>query len=184
MKRTGFRKLTYKEALEKRKAKISRLRASTIAQEPHKHLKVTPKRRKKTDRQKAEEKIWELCKAIIRKKYPNVCYTCGAHGLEGSNWHTGHGKPKGALQLRFKYDLRNLKPQCMRDNKNLGGLQDIFIAKLEREEEGLEFLKEACVKIDGRWEIRRDIPTMGGTDALIFLNEKIAEYTQILESMV
>lgn len=159
------------------------LKARRMPQDARKPLKLTPKRRKKTDRQKAEEKIWELCKAIIRKKYPNVCYTCGAHGLEGSNWHTGHGKPKGALQLRFKYDLRNLKPQCMRDNKNFGGLQDIFIAKLEREEEGLAFLNEACVKIDGRWEIRRDIPTMGGTDALIFLNEKIREYEDILKTL-
>lgn len=143
---------------------------------------VKKKRRKRTERQKAEDQIWELCKAIIRKKYPNNCYTCSAQGLEGMNWHTGHGKPKGALPLRFKYDLRNLKPQCMHDNYNLGGCSDIFIAKLEREEEGLAFLMEACVKIDGVWTIRKD-QTMGGTDGLIFLKEKIKEYQALLESL-
>jgi len=143
------------------------------------------KRRKKTPRQKAEEKLWELCKQITRKRYQNpnggwTCYTSGQHIDEPAKCQTGHGKPKGALPLRFQYDLRNLRPQCYHANINLGGMQDIFIARLEREPEGLAFLQEACVKEDGEWKIRRDIPTMSGTDALIFLNEKIDEYTKIL----
>lgn len=182
MKRTGFRKLTYKEALAKKQA----TKGHRIAQVKSKPSKVTRKRKKKTDRQKAEEKLWELCKAIIRKKYQNfdgtwTCYTSGARLINPQDVHTGHGKPKGALKLRYQYDLRNLRPQSFNANINLGGMSDIFIAKLEREEEGLQFLQEACVKIDGRWEIRHDTPTISGTDALIFLNEKIREYEDKLQ---
>lgn len=164
------------------------LKARKMPQVKSKPIKVTRKRRKKTPRQKAEEKLWELCKAIIRKRYQNfdgtwTCYTSGARLINPQDVHTGHGKPKGALKLRYQYDLRNLRPQSFNANINLGGMSDIFIAKLEREEEGLEFLQEACVKIDGRWEIRHDTPTMSGIDALIFLNEKIREYEDILNSM-
>lgn len=132
-------------------------------------------------RKKLEKDLWELCKQIIRKRHGNTCYTSGKVGLTGSDWHTGHGKPKGALPLKYQYDLRNLRPQCMHSNVNLGGESDIFIAKLEREKEGLEFLKEACIKINGRWEIKRE-PLMGGTEAVIFLMKKIEEYKQMLST--
>ena len=123
--------------------------------------------------------LWILCKKIIRKLYPPICYTCGKTGLQKWNWQTGHGKPKGALPLKFQYDLRNLRPQCMTCNIHLGGCTDIFLAKLEKEKEGKQFLKESCVKIDGRWEIKREEP-MGSIDAWIFVNNLIEEYTEIL----
>lgn len=63
----------------------------------------------------------------------------------------------------------------MRCNIHLGGASDIFIANLEREEEGLEFLVDACVKMNGKWEIEHQ-PPMGGKDALIFLEGLIEEY--------
>ena len=145
------------------------------------------KRKKRTVRQKLEDDLWELCKEITRRRYINddgtwTCYTSGSRILESSNVHTGHGKANGALSLKYKYDLRNLRPQSFRANINLGGMSDIFIAKLEREEEGLEFLEEACVKIDGRWEIRR-IPPMGSLEAEEFLRAKIAEYEALLKTL-
>lgn len=201
MRRTPFRTQSKEEIAEKLQAKRLKLMSPEAKQARQRKLQekrsktilkgnkakvatgtTKKKTRKRTERQKAEDQIWELCKKIIRKKYPNNCYTCSSQGLEGMNWQTGHGKPKGALPLRFKYDLRNLKPQCMHDNYNLGGCSDIFIAKLEREEEGLAFLTEACVKVDGVWTIRKD-QTMGGTDGLIFLKEKIKEYQHILAEM-
>lgn len=125
------------------------------------------------------KKIWVLCGKLNRIMNPPTCYTCGAGGLSGSNWHPGHGKPKGALPLRFKYDMRNIKSQCMRCNCHLGGCSDIFIAKLEKEKEGKAFLKEACVKIEGHWEIKHTT-TMGGVEAWGFLTNLISEYEQIL----
>lgn len=75
----------------------------------------------KSEISKVQTKLWELCKQITRKKYGNVCYTCGAVGLSASNWHTGHLIPKASLGAFLKYDLRVLRPQCYHCNINLGG---------------------------------------------------------------
>lgn len=142
------------------------------------------KRKKRTPRQILEDKLWDECKRIIRKRYQNedgtwTCYTSGQRIDEPAKCQTGHGKPKGALPVRFKYDLRNLRPQCHHANINLGGMTDIFVAKLEREEEGLEFLNEACVKIDGRWEIKKG-QTMGSMEAFEFLQKMYEHYKSLL----
>lgn len=142
-------------------------------------------RRKKTERQKLEGRIWELCKKIIRHRYKRkdgtwLCYTSG-HTLDSPrNCQTGHGKPKGALPLRYKYDLRNLKPQCMRCNMHHGGMTDIFIKKLEREKSGLKFLEEACRKTKEGWVIKKD-QTMGSLEAEMFLRDLEEKYKKILQ---
>lgn len=170
MKRSGFRKPTIEEVKEKQARKAVKRKLPRVKSKP---------RKVKTTRKKLEDKIWELCKQIIRKRHGDTCYTCGARSLEGSNWQTGHGKPKGALPLRYKYDLRNLRPQCMKDNLHYGGLSDIFIAKLEQEPEGLAFLEEACEKTDGTWRIKQG-NTMGGKDATIFLEKLYDEYKALI----
>lgn len=86
-----------------------------------------------------QRKIWELCKHIIRKKYGNVCYTCGRTGLEGSNWHTGHLWAKASLGAWLKYDLRVLRPQCYHCNINLGGSGADFWVKMVRDN-GQEYM--------------------------------------------
>lgn len=130
---------------------------------------------KKSDRKKLEDKVWNECKRIIRERHGDKCYTCPASNLEGSNWQTAHGKAKGALPLRFKYDLRNLRPQCMRCNLHMGGMSDIFITKLEKEKDGLAFLKESCTHTDDGWIIKHG-DTMGGKDATFFLENLLTEY--------
>jgi hypothetical protein len=168
MKRSGFKKPTLEEVKEKQ--------AKKRATRSHKMPVVKSKpRKRKTDRKKIEEALWVECRRIVRARHGDTCYTCGAQGLEGVNWQCGHGKPKGALPVRFKYDERNLRPQCMRCNIHLGGVSDIFIAKLEQELEGLEFLQEACEKTDGTWRIKQD-NTMGGKDATIFLENLLDTY--------
>jgi len=126
----------------------------------------------KTERQKLNDKIWKLCRKYTRLKYPNKCYTCGRSGLEGHNWQTGHGKSKGVLSVQFQYDLRNLRPQCYNCNINLGGQSDIFLAKLEKEPEGLEFLKDSCVKQNGYWAVK-SVPLLGGIKAIEFLKVEV-----------
>lgn len=133
---------------------------------------------KKSDRKKLEDKVWNECKRIIREKHGDNCYTCGARNLEGSNWQTGHGKAKGALSIRYKYDLRNLRPQCMRCNLHMGGMSDIFITKLEKEKDGLAFLKESCTHTSDGWIIKHG-DTMGGKDATFFLENLLTEYKQL-----
>lgn len=86
-----------------------------------------------------KSKIWELCKTIIRKKYPNNCYTCGQTNLSAGNWHTGHFVSKSLCNSKMKFDLRNLRPQCYRCNINGGGAGAIFY-KLMVEREGQEYV--------------------------------------------
>lgn len=92
---------------------------------------------KKQSKQKIsviQRAIWDLCKKLIRTKYGNVCYTCGATGLSGKNWHTGHMLAKGSLGAYLKYDLRLLRPQCMMCNIHHGGMGAEFIEKMRRVE--------------------------------------------------
>lgn len=98
MKRTGFKR---KAAKALKRSKLKRISKAPIS--------------------KIQRILWELCKQIIRKLYGNICYTCGRTGLEGSNWHTGHGIPKASCGASLKYDLRILRPQCYHCNINLGG---------------------------------------------------------------
>lgn len=106
--------------------------------------------------------IWEECKRIIRAKYMNkdgtwTCYTCNKTLIYPKDVQTGHGKSKGSLSVKFKYDLRNLRIQCYNCNINLGGATDIFLAKLEKEKEGLAFLNETCIKDEfGAWRLKHD----------------------------
>jgi len=93
-------------------------------------------RLKKESKQKIsviQREIWELCKQIIRLTYGNVCYTCGAVGLVGSNWHTGHLWAKASLGAFLKYDLRVLRPQCYSCNINKGGMGADFYRKMVSE---------------------------------------------------
>ena len=182
MKTSGFKKkLTTPLKRTPFKAKTP-LRASKINPKPLKAKKASklPKpKKKRTTRQKLEKMLWEECKRIIRLRYPNTCYTSGATNLTGANWHTGHGKSKGELPIRYKYDLRNLRPQSYHANINLGGMSDVFIAKLEQEEEGLQFLEESCRHIDGYWQIKKE-SDLGGKDATIFLENLLAEYKLLI----
>lgn len=143
----------------------------------HKIAQVKSKA-KKVSVASLKEKLWLECKRITRKRFPNICYTCGATGLEKHNWQTGHGKAKGALPLRFKFDIRNLRPQCYHCNHEGNGMTDIFIAKLEQEPEGFAFLEEACYfdEIIGQWRIRQDIPSLGGIEATIFIENLLKQY--------
>lgn len=99
------------------------------------------KKQSKMPISKVQRKLWEECKRIIRKKYGNVCYTCGRTGLEGSNWHTGHLIAKASLGAFLKYDLRLLRPQCYNCNINCGGMGAYFIEKM-RQVEGDEYVNQ------------------------------------------
>ena len=97
----------------------------------NKHMKRTAlKKKSKSPQRKIEDALWEECKRITREQFGNVCYTCGARGLQGSNWHTGHMWSKASLSAFLKYDLRVLRPQCYNCNVNRGGQGADFYAKM------------------------------------------------------
>jgi len=104
-----------------------------------------------------QNKIWDCCKQIIRKKHGNVCYTCGATGLIGSNWHTGHLWAKASLGAFLKYDLRVLRPQCYKCNIHHGGAGALFYARMVRENgqeymDSLERERQVTVKAIDHYE--------------------------------
>lgn len=101
-------------------------------------------RLKKKSKQKIsliQRKLWQECKRIIRKRFGNSCYTCGAKDLIGSNWHTGHLWAKASLGAFLKYDLRILRPQCYDCNINKGGMGADFYLKMCKEN-GEEFMQK------------------------------------------
>lgn len=97
------------------------------------------KRKSKSLTRKTQDELWELCKQITRKRYGNVCYTCGKGDLSGSNWHTGHMWAKASVGANLKYDLRILRPQCYFCNVNCGGRGAEFYARMLREN-GQEYM--------------------------------------------
>ena len=127
MKRTPLKRktgLSRKAPLKAKTGLVSRmpLKRSKLGLGGTKDKKMSKgSTRKKLTSKQLQDKIWIICKRIIRARYGNTCYTCGKTGLEGSNWHTGHFIPKAACGAYLKYDLRNLRPQCYHCNINLGG---------------------------------------------------------------
>ena len=98
-----------------------------------------------------KRKLELLCKLIMRKQYPNVCYTCGQTGLIGSNWQTGHVPwPKSVLGAYLKYDLRVIRPQCWLCNIHHGGMgAEAYIKMLEEigEEKMAQLQKDRQVTV-------------------------------------
>ena len=115
---------------------------------------------------KLQRELWEHCKRVTRKKYGNVCYTCGATGLESSNWHTGHFLTKSTCSALMKYDLDNLRPQCYRCNIHLSGNWVAFEEHLKRDK-GEDFPAELK---------RRNQETSGAKYDELFYQSKIDEY--------
>lgn len=102
-------------------------------------FKKNKKRRKLPPLKTIKNKLWLICKLLIRRTYGNVCYTCGKTGLEGFTWQTGHMIPKSVLPTFLKYDLRVLRPQCSYCNRTLGGNGAIF-EKNMRDIEGHKYV--------------------------------------------
>lgn len=87
-----------------------------------KYTNMPRKRRKRGELVKLQDKIWILCKNIIRLRYKHVCYTCGSKNLKGINLQTGHMISKKGLDPYMKYDLRILRPQCSSCNMRREGM--------------------------------------------------------------
>lgn len=124
---------------------------------------------KKISNTKLNKQIWEQCKRIIRAKYKHDCYTCGAKNLEGSNLQTGHMIAKGSLPLKYKYDLRLLRPQCIKCNIHNGGMGAYFVKRWESEGNNFEELER---------EIKQAKP-MGSLESWIFLTELLEQYKSL-----
>lgn len=165
MRRTGFKKPTYNEAIKRLKVK-SKKRIST-------KTNVSKKKPVKVKIKPLKAKLWELCKQIIRLKYKNPnntwnCYTCGKLIDEPAKAQTGHFLASSVCGAYLRYDLRNLRIQDYYCNINLGGNGATFYKNLV-EREGQEYVdqifkdKQKTIKADEIW-----------------FTEKIKEYEEVL----
>lgn len=127
-------------------------------------------RKKKSEATKQKEKLWELCKQLTRRRYGNMCYTCGQRDLVGQNWHTGHFITDSTCSTELSYDLDNLRPQCYRCNINLSGNWIAFEARMISEM-GQEF-------VDALKQRNRD--TIGLKYGSFWIEKKIEEYRALL----
>jgi len=87
----------------------------------------------KSQIKKIQDKLWKECKRITLAKYGPHCYTCDAQYLVGSNCQLGHLIPSGACGAFLRYDLRNLRIQCMRCNIHLGGNGAEYLRRMIQE---------------------------------------------------
>jgi len=93
------------------------------------------KKPKKLTSKELQNKIWIECRRVANLRYKNKkggfdCYTCGANGLFGVNKQLGHMIPKSYCKPFMKYDMRNLRFQCMRCNVHMGGMGALFIERM------------------------------------------------------
>lgn len=134
-------------------------------------MRKTPLRKKgKAKISVIQRKLWELCKQIIRKKYGNTCYTCGASALSGSNWQTGHMWAKASVGAYLKYDLRILRPQCAVCNLFQGG-------------RGADFYRRMSLEIgqDAMNALEEDRQVM--VNAYDHYSRLLLEYTELLKNL-
>lgn len=170
--------LNIKTPQEKEKEIIQNLRYEFQKGEMLKREKAREKlrniERKRKEKEKKENsvvvlqrKLWEECKRIIRNKYMTksdfaVCYTCGKLLAAKRDMHTAHMIPKSVCPPHMKYNLDNLRIQCMVCNVHRGGMGSMFIENMRRIE-GDEYVdnilnrifkSEFYEKVDSAWYIK------------------------------
>lgn len=79
-----------------------------------------PRRKRKSSVAALRRRLWDAVSRRIKETWGNTCFTCGATGLEGKNWHTAHFVNAG-LSAAVRYDPDNLRPSCGRCNIWLRG---------------------------------------------------------------
>jgi hypothetical protein len=79
-----------------------------------------PRRQRKSSLACLKRKLWSLFSSYVKERDGNVCFSCGASGLESHGWHAGHLFPAGAHGI-IRYEPKNVHSQCYRCNINLGG---------------------------------------------------------------
>lgn len=94
-------------------------------------------KKSKTPEGKLKEELWQLNKKVADKLFGTNCYTCGAKKLKGANKQLGHFLPSMMCGNYLRYDIRNLRNQCMRCNCHAGGYGAAFyrnMVKIEGQE--------------------------------------------------
>lgn len=151
MKNSGFKKKSYDEKIAVLRAQKDRQVSNVIKKKktPQKSKSALKKPKKPSARQ-LKDKLWAECKRIIRIRHGNTCYTCGAQGLQGSNWQTGHFISSSICSVEMRYSLDNLRPQCMVCNIHRSGNWPAYEKHLIQEGIDVQELKDRNEKTKGK----------------------------------
>lgn len=135
------------------------------------------RRHAKGEVSKAKQKLWQLCRRLVKIKHKKSdgtfqCYTCPQVLLEGQNqFHTGHFISSSICSTAMRYDLENLRPQCATCNVWKGGNWVEFETHLRKDGVDVEALKQ------------RNRDTRGKKFDILWYKAKISEYENLLESL-
>jgi len=89
---------------------------------PVKRPRTKAKAKKVLTVTKLKKDLWQECRRITLLRYPEPqCFTCGQHGLVGSNRHLGHYISSSVCSVELRYDLDNLRWQCYGCNIHKSG---------------------------------------------------------------
>ena len=91
--------------------------------------KARPRRARRTSLAALKRTLWQHFASYVKARDGNVCFTCGAKGLEGGNWHAGHGIRKGG-HAAVMYDPKNVHSQCGACNIWRAGNTAEYMARL------------------------------------------------------
>lgn len=152
MKRSGFKKLTYAEAIAKQEAQRKKYRAKfprsirkkTSAKKKRKKLPAIKTLRNKTD---------ALLTPIIKKKYPKCMLCPFMTPARGSETQVAHHHVHKSKSTALRYELDNLIPLCNPCHQALHHNESYWasvIVKMKGIEwfNGLEVKKNAIIKVD------------------------------------
>lgn len=169
MKRTGFKKKTLAEiqSAPRKPLKRSKLRSKALTSE-----KGTKTRKKTSSLAKLKKQLWQLCREIQIKRYGSDCYTCTSKNLEGSSRHLGHFISSSICSTEMRYDLDNLRVQCYACNIHKSGNWLAYEKHLIADGIDVQELKD------------RNERTKGGMFRENWYEQKIAEYSLLLEKMI
>lgn len=117
MKRTGFRKKTFSEALNSprmkksplsRKSSTKRIKRSTKANGGQKSIS------------KHRKELWKIFSLYIRTRDKYICCTCGKHAT-GGGMHAAHFITGATCTAKLYFDETNVHAGCYHCNINLSG---------------------------------------------------------------
>src|SRR5690242_15538647 len=129
------------------------------------------KRKSTTELAKLKDKLWQLCRKIIKARYPHVCYTCGKHLIDGTaDFHIGHFISSSICSAFMRYYLDNLRPQCSGCNVWKSGNWLAFENHLKRDLG--EGIVEALKKLNE--------DTKGKKYDILWYQKTISEYEKLL----
>lgn len=160
LKRSGFKKKSYDEALIAKQSK----QASKVANLPSGKKLVAKKKVKKVTVTQLKKKLWEECKRIVRKTYisDDGLYRCFTCGMICEAPHTGHIITSSLCSMELRYLLSNLRLQCYACNIHKSGNWVEFKKRL-----GDDYINAL---------IKRNDETKGGSYGMSWVENKLIEY--------